>query len=92
MLPAYLSICVDGRIGEPGIGQLDFKDMNWDVYPAPGGVIGEWTVSSVVVKATGKATGPLTGFNRFTVDGGKITKVIIVWSADDFAQIEALFA
>ena len=49
-------------------------------------------MSSLVVKATGKATGPLTGINRFAVEGGKITKVIIVFSADDFAQIEALFA
>jgi hypothetical protein len=66
--------------------------MNWEVYTAPGGAIGEWTVSSLVRLATGKATGPLSGFNRFTLNGGKITKVSIVFSADDNAQIEALFA
>lgn len=66
--------------------------MNWEVYTAPGGAIGEWTASSLVVKATGKATGPLSGLNRFTLNGGKITKLSIVFSADDNAQIEALFA
>jgi hypothetical protein len=96
MCGAALRACVSfdsrmmGRIGEKGAAQYDMNDMTWDVYPAPGGAIGEWTVGSMVVKATGQATGPMCGINRFTVDGGKITKVNIVLSADDTAQLEAL--
>ena len=29
----------------------DFNDMKWDFYACPGGAIGEWTVSSLGVKA-----------------------------------------
>jgi hypothetical protein len=80
----------DGRIGEAGIGQYDFNDIAGEVYPAAGGAIWEWTVSSLVAKATGKGTGPLAGFNRFAVEGGKITKVSIIFSNDDLAQIQCL--
>ena len=37
---------------ETELAAYDFKDMTWSFYQAPGGAIGEWTVSSLVHKVT----------------------------------------
>lgn len=44
-----------------------FHDMAWTYYPRPGGVAGEWTVSSVENIATGEKTGAFTGVNLFDI-------------------------
>jgi hypothetical protein len=74
MTPDY---CAGNRIGEDGAAQYGFNDMNWDFYPTPFGAIGEWSVSSLTVLATGESTGAMNGVNRFYFSDGKINKVII---------------
>ena len=43
----------------------DFNDMKWDFYACPGGAIGEWTVSSLGVKA--RPAHPSVACNRAPV-------------------------
>merc|ERR1711935_565066 len=67
-----------------------FHDMAWTFYPRPGGVTGEWTVSSVESIATGEKTGAFTGVNLFDIGADNlISRVQLV---TDNSPMEALFS
>jgi len=67
----------------------EFKDITWDFFPLPGGCGAEWTVSGLGLLSNGKSTGPMSGTNKFTVAGGKITSIRI--QNNKIKEVEALF-
>lgn len=76
---------------ETELAAYDFKDMTWSFYQAPGGAIGEWTVSSLVHKATGRATGPIKCANRCQYnDQNRITHMQLLMSNQH--EVERVFA
>ena len=75
------------RINE--LAQYDFQNMTWDLETTTGGVVGIWTVSSLVNKATGVGSGPMAGYNNWTMVDGKVTKVTL--QSNSIGKLTELF-